>query len=96
MSCQLYRSEIAEYEELKNRKTLTAMDQQTIAILQKDIESVDHLFTHLKETCGTASVVIMWMYYMEGKTQKEIADYFKIPKVQLSKTINQYEHAMFD
>ncbi len=96
MSCQLYRSEIAEYEELKSRKTLTAMDAQTIAILQKDIENVNSVFTQLKETCGTASAVIMWMYYMEGKTQKEIADYFKIPKIQLSKTINQYEHAMFD
>ena len=96
MSCQLYRSEIAEYEELKSRKTLTAMDTQTIAILQKDIENVNSVFTQLKETCGTASAVIMWMYYMEGKTQKEIADYFKIPKIQLSKTINQYEHTLFD
>ena len=96
MSCQLFRTEMAEYEELKNRKSLTAMDRQTIAFLETDINNVVDQFTKLKESCGTSSAVIMWKYYIEGKTMKEIADYFKISKLYLSKTINQYEHIMFD
>ena len=96
MSCNLFKAEIEEYQELIKRKSLTEIDQQTIVFLKKDIASVNDTFRKLKESCGTASVVIMWKYYIEGKTKKEIANQFKIGKVHLSRNILYYEHMMFD
>lgn len=96
MSCMLFKAEVNECEELKKRRPITPIDRQTIAVLENDIENVRNVLNRLKDTCGTSSVVIIWKYYIEGKTQKEIANQFKFNLVQLSKTINHYEHIMFE
>jgi len=94
-SCKMFRWEIEEYNELQMRNALSRVDKQTLSFMKEDIDYVQKKFDTLKKEYGFVAFTIMWLYYIEGKTKKEIAEQFDIPRNRVAKYINKVEHALF-
>ncbi len=95
-SCKMFRWEIEEYNELEIRESLSEIDKQAMIFMHEDIHYIQNIFDNLKEMFGYTAFIIMWLYYVEGKTKKEIAEQFDMPRNKVAKYINKWEHALFE
>ena len=93
--CRIYRGELSEYEEIKQKKVLSQIEQDGLMYMKQDIEYVDHLFTDIQKNIGTGCAVILWFLYIEGLTKKEISVRFKINKDKLREDICSWENEIF-
>ncbi len=94
--CRIYKGELAEYEETRNKSDLSIIEESGLRYIKDDIEYVDNMFIHIKETFGTGTAVILWFLYIEGLTKKEISTRFKLPKDQLRDDIRLWEEEIFN
>ena len=94
-SCKLYEWELMEYTTLKEAKSISTIEEQTLIYLEEDLHQIDAMFQTIKETCGTSAVTILWSLYIEGKTKKELSTHFKIPIRSLRNMIDIWEYNIF-
>ena len=94
--CRIYKGELAEYEETRNKSDLSIIEESGLRYIKDDIDYVDNMFIHIKKTFGTGTAVILWFLYIEGLTKKEISTRFKLPKDQLRDDIRLWEEEIFN
>lgn len=93
-SCRVYKQEKAFLEDaaMKNSKA----DKKLISFFREDVESVDRTFALIKELCGTSAALMVWLLYIEEKTQAAAAYQLNITRRQLQYSFSQYMHKVFE
>jgi len=94
--CRIYKGELLEYEEMKEKKVLSQIEESELKYFKEDIEYVEHMFSHIQKNYGTGTAVVLWFLYIEGLTKKEISTRFKLPKDQLREDIRLWEEGIFN
>lgn len=94
-SCMFYLNELKEYNDIKDNE-LDPINNQARIFLKQDIDFVEGYFKKIQKECGPCAAVILWMIYVQKKTQKDISAYYGIPLLALRKDIHAWEHMLFD
>lgn len=91
-SCKVYMS---EKETLSLYHSKNAGDDVFYQFLQDDIKFVESTFRTIELECGTAAKVIMWLLYVKGKTQQEIADQYGLTRRSLQVSLYKWRDEVF-
>lgn len=94
-SCRFYRVEKTEYENLKQQK-LDPVSKQTMLFYERDIRFVEHWFEIISEKCGTNAALLMWLLFVEERTQNDISEMFGISRSNLWTKLENWKKELFD
>lgn len=93
-SCRVYKQERTF---LENTNTQNGQyDKKLIGFIRENVESVDRTFDLIRELCGSSAALMVWLLYIEEKTQAAVAFQLNISRRQLQYSLSQYMHKVFE
>lgn len=91
-SCKVYQSE----KEALSVDYLKKKDDIFFKFLKDDITFVEDTFKVIEKKCGTAAKVIIWLLYVQGKTQQEVADKYGLTRRSLQVSLYKWRDEVFE
>lgn len=93
-SCRIYRKEKQTVETFASSASMP--DQQVLRFLKEDVKNVDRIFDLLKDLFGTSAVLMIWLLFVEEKTQVDVAYQLGITRRQIQYSVSKYMHRVFE
>lgn len=59
-------------------------------LLAQDIRYVDDVFVQIDEKCGHTAYLMMWMLFIEGRTQSSVAESFGLTRRQMQYSMDKW------
>lgn len=79
-SCMAYPQEKQELEKNRNITIINPAQKQFFRYMQEDVAYVESSFGRLQEQCGTNAELLIWMLFVERKTQSAITAEWKLSR----------------
>ena len=64
--------------------------------LQEDISFVENTLSQVREKCGSAACLIVYMIFVEGRKQNEIAEEYHMTRRQLQYSVTKWMKKVFE
>ncbi len=93
-SCRVYKQERARIIELRKKRS-DPITFQLLRYTEADTKFVEEKLDEIETICGPNARVMVWYLYVEGRTQQEVADEFKITRRQLQYSLNKWMEKVF-
>lgn len=93
-SCRVYKQERARIIELRKKRT-DPIAVQLLRYTEADTKFVEEKLDEIEKICGPNARVMVWYLFVEGRTQQEVADEFKITRRQLQYSLNKWMEKVF-
>jgi DNA-directed RNA polymerase specialized sigma subunit len=95
-SCRAYRNEKENLVRYKNAQGLNALTEQMVKFMQEDVDYVDRILGRIEEKCGTNARLMIFLLFVEERTQVDIAHEFGITRRQVQYSMDKWLHAALD
>lgn len=96
-SCRLYPQGKKKAEDMKNMsRELDPNRKQNYAYLCENVQYVEGMMDELCRRCGTNSRVLVWLLFVCGKTQKDVADRSHISRRQLQYSVDHWMRILLE
>ncbi|MCH3960926.1 MAG: helix-turn-helix domain containing protein [Solobacterium sp.] len=95
-SCRAYRNEKENLVRYKNAQGLNALTEQMVRFMQEDVDYVDRILDRIEEKCGTNARLMIFLLFVEERTQVDIAHEFGITRRQVQYSMDKWLHAALD
>lgn len=95
-SCRAYRNEKENLLRYKNAQGLDALTEQMVRFMQEDVDYVDKILDRIEKKCGTNARLMIFLLFVEEKTQVDIAHEFGITRRQVQYSMDKWLHAALD
>jgi len=59
-------------------------------LLAQDIHYVDDVFQRIDEKCGHTAYLMLWMLFIEGRTQQSVAESFGLTRRQMQYSMDKW------
>lgn len=59
-------------------------------LLAQDIRYVDDVFVRIDEKCGHTAYLMLWMLFIEGRTQQSVAESFGLTRRQIQYSMDKW------
>lgn len=94
-SCHMYRK---QKNEIVSRQGLPvdSVTNQMLKYMEQNIQFVEDYFDKLRLHCDTGAVVILWLLFVEEKTQQEIVYEYGISRRQLRQHVNEWLKKLYE
>lgn len=93
-SARFYLSNKKMYEDYKAGK-LHQQDDRFYSFILEDLQFVENSLEEILEKCGTAARLIIYMLYVENRTQEDVAGLFGITRRQLQYSLVRWLDTVF-
>ena len=94
-SCRVYRQEKQMMEELQ-LKSGSFGNERLHSYIKADIEYVDRMLEEISKKCGSNARLMIWLLFVEEKTQVDVAVQYGLSRRQLQYSISKWMHKVFD
>ncbi len=94
-SARLYLSNKNTYKEYQAGK-MKQSDERLLGFVKEDMQFVEQTLDEIKEKCGTAARLVVYLLYVENRTQENVAGEFRITRRQLQHSLNRWMNTVFN
>lgn len=94
-SARLYLSNKKTYKEYQTGK-VKEPDDRFLGFIKEDMQFVEKTLDEIKEKCGTAARLVVYLLYVENRTQENVAGEFRITRRQLQHSLNRWMNTVFN
>ena len=96
-SCRVYRQEKEMIEDLSSRESGGAFgNEKLLEFMKEDVAFVDKMFDRINEKCGSNARLMIWLLFVEEKTQVDVAYQYGLTRRQLQYSLNNWMHKVLD
>lgn len=93
-SARLYLSNQKTYKEYQSGR-FKQPDERFLSFIKEDMQFVEKTLDEIKEKCGTAARLVVYLLYVENRTQEDVAGDFRITRRQLQHSLNRWMSTVF-
>lgn len=93
-SARFYLSNQKAYEAMISDQKAGQNDQQ-LKILHDDLLYVEDIFNRIHDECGSGARLIIYLLFVENRTQESVARDFNITRRQLQYSLNKWLYTVF-
>lgn len=91
-SCRVYKHEKEMMEEHMRNAGKDFADKKLTGFLEEDIRYVEDMFERIKERCGNNARLMIWLMFVEERTQQDVAQQYGLTRRQLQYSLNKWMH----
>lgn len=96
-SCRMYPQEKQDIEEYRNSSLeQDPVKQKYFLYMQDDITYVESSFKEIREKCGTNAVLLIWMLFVERKTQTALAEEWHMDRMHIRYAMDRWMHILLE
>lgn len=95
-SCRVYKHEQAILDEHNINKSDHFGDEKLLSYIKEDIAYVEDTFSKIESKFGKSARLIVWMLFVEDKTQQDVAENFGLSRRQLQYSLGKWLHAVLE
>lgn len=95
-SCRAYRNEKENLVRYKNVQYLNPLTEQLVKFMKEDVDYVDRTLEKIEKQCGTNAKLMIFLLFVEERTQVDIAHEFGITRRQVQYSMDKWLHAVLD
>ena len=95
-SCRAYRNEKENLVRYRNVQGLNPLTEQMVKFMREDVAFVDATLEKIEQTCGTNARLMIFLLFVEERTQVDIAHEFGITRRQVQYSMDKWLHVALD
>ena len=95
-SCRAYRNEKENLVRYRNVQYLNPLTEQMVKFMKEDVEYVDHTLDAIEKACGTNARLMIFLLFVEERTQVDIAHEFGITRRQVQYSMDKWLHVVLN
>ena len=90
-SCRVYNQEKQVLDSVDKNS-----DPMLIQFIRENVEHVEYILSLTKEICGSSIALMIWMLFVEQKTQAAVAYQMNITRRQLQYSLHKHMRLVFE
>ena len=90
-SCRFYHKNRLMYEQTAE----TDENRQHLQYIRDDIQYVENTFDQIREKCGTGARLILYLLFVEERTQQDVAEEYNMTRRQLQYSVDKWLRTVF-
>ncbi len=91
-SCRFYRQNKRMFETTPENED----NRQHLHYIHDDIMFVERMFERIREKCGTGARLIMYLLFVEERTQEDVAKEYNMTRRQLQYSVKKWLKSVFE
>lgn len=91
-SCRFYSRNKKMYQ----NTAVTDENRQHLHYIHDDIQFVENTFDLIREKCGTGARLILYLLFVEERTQQDVAEEYNMTRRQLQYSVDKWLRAVFE
>ena len=95
-SCRAYRNEKENLVRYRNVQYLNPLTEQMVKFMKEDVEYVDRTLDAIEKACGTNARLMIFLLFVEERTQVDIAHEFGITRRQVQYSMDKWLHVVLN
>lgn len=89
-SCRVYKHEKAMLDDQSSYKRSDFGDEKLLSYIKEDVDYVEGIFSAVETRYGKSARLMIWLLFVEEKTQVDVAAQFGISRRQLQYSLNKW------
>ena len=91
-SCRFYRQNKRMFETTPENED----NRQHLHYIHDDIMFVERMFERIREKCGTGARLILYLLFVEERTQEDVAKEYNMTRRQLQYSVRKWLDSVFE
>jgi DNA-directed RNA polymerase specialized sigma subunit len=91
-SCRFYRQNKRMYDATPENEE----NRQHLHYIHDDIMFVERMFERIREKCGTGARLILYLLFVEERTQEDVAEEYNMTRRQLQYSVRKWLKSVFE